>query len=231
MIQEEVIQYYKDELGMGKLVYKHMNRFVLLSYFIFYMASVFIGLYLTFFSNQQIYAYICLAICLIILVIINQHNKRIIKKVYGISKQELIWGGKEFERQRFKKLESYIKQRIGSNEQLEKLIHNLKNEIEYKSNYKFLISGLGLALLIPLWNNLISSSFKDQLMPVVFSRSILFLISAAGLILIVSSIKFIFRDIFYRDITKIKELIRYLDAILLDRIHSGEIQITKKSKK
>ncbi len=154
----------------------------------------------------------------VVLELINEHNKVIIKRVHNVQIKEDFWGGKSFYKLRLKKLKENLTERnLYSPEQLKLLTDRTYREAKNRKFTGFFIPGLTLAMFLSLWNNAISWWFKNaqdaaQAITIIGSTVII----VVYILFITKLIKEITFDFFNRDSNKLKKLAEMLEDIILE---------------
>lgn len=213
----ELFEYYKKELGAWNLVYKHMKYRGGILYIVLIIVIALFGTWFYFHNHIGITLLMFLLLG-VVLGLINEHNKIIIKRVHDIQIKEDLWGGKSFHKLRLKKLrENLVEKNIYSSEQLNLLTDRTYREAENRKFTGFFIPGLALAMFLPVWNNAISWWFKNSQSASQVINIIGTLVIIIGYILIITKIiKNITFDIFNRDSNRLKRLAEMLEDILLE---------------
>jgi hypothetical protein len=217
-MKEEIINFYKIELGVWNMVYKYMNRIALITYIIVFL--LLIVLLVKFLFTQNISCSL-LVFFLFLLegVILNQHNKKIVEKEHKIPKKEqgVMWGGLYLHKRRYEKLELFILRKLDSKQQLEKLINVLNKESDSRKFSGLFIRGLGLGLFFPLWNFFVKWLFDNGIdnLNMAIALFVVFVVLIFVIILITSMVKLIVLDFFDRESTRINDLANMLEDISL----------------
>ncbi|MHB8127339.1 MAG: hypothetical protein ACYDEJ_17295 [Desulfitobacteriaceae bacterium] len=95
----ELFEYYKKELGAWNLVYKHIKYqggrlYIAIIIMIFIVGTWY---YFQIQIGKSILAFSLLGV---VLGLINEHNKIIIKRIHNVQIEEDFWGGKSFHKLR-----------------------------------------------------------------------------------------------------------------------------------
>jgi hypothetical protein len=213
----ELFEYYKKELGAWNLVYKHMKYQGGRLYIAIIIVIAIVGTWY-YFHNQIGKTLLTFPLLGIVLGVINEHNKIIIKRVHNVQIKEEFWGGKSFHKLRLKKLKENLSERnIYSIEKLKLLTDRTYKEAENRKFTGFFIPGLTLAMFLSLWNNAISWWFKNaqnvsQAITIIGSTVIIIVY----ILFITKLLKEITFDIFNRDSNKLKKLGEMLEDIILE---------------
>lgn len=213
----ELYEYYKKDLGAWNLVYKHI-KYQGGRLYIAIITMIFIVGFWQYFHIQIGKSILSFSLLGLVLELINEHNKIIIKRIHNVQIKEDFWGGKSFHKLRLKKLkENLIEMNLYSPEQLKLLTDRTYKEAENRKFTGFFIPGLTLAMFLSLWNNAISWWFKNaqnvsQAITIIGSTVIIIVY----ILLITKLIKKITFDIFNRDSHRLKGLAEMLEDILLE---------------
>jgi hypothetical protein len=217
-MKEEIINFYKKELGVWDMVYKYMNRLLFITYILVFL--LLIVLLVKFLLTQNILrSLVIFFLFLLEGAILNQHNKKIVEKEHKISKkkQGLIWGGLYLQKRRYEKLELFILRKLDSKQQLEKLINVLNKESDSRKFSGLFIRGIGVGLFLPLWNFFVKWVFENGIdnLNMAIGLFVVFVVLIFAIILFTSMIKLIVLDFFDRESTRINELATMLEDISL----------------
>ncbi|MEK4283867.1 hypothetical protein [Ureibacillus sp. FSL K6-0165] len=212
-MKEDIINFYKKDLGVWNMVYKNMNRIVLVLFIIFFILLITALIISTIIQNTKL---ILLVIILLILegCLLNSYNKKLVEKIHKIPKKDqgFFWGGYKLQKKRSEKLEQYILKKIDTKEQLEKLIDILRREAETRKFSGLFVRGLGIGLFLPLWNYFLQWLFKE--VDSVINVVILF-ISILMIIVLLAIFSFLMKlillDLFDREARKLNELANMLE--------------------
>lgn len=221
-MKEEIINFYKKELGVWNMVYKYMNRLVFITYIlVFLLLIVFLVIFL--FTKNIFCSLVVFFLFFLEGVKLNQHNKKIVEREHKISKKEqgLIWGGLHLQKKRYEKLELFILRKLDSKQQLEKLINVLRKEADSRKFSDLFIRGLGVGLFLPLWNYFVKWAFENGInnLNMAIGLFIVFVVLLFAIILFTSTIKLIVLDFFDRESTRINELATMLEDISLKNLN------------
>ncbi|MFS1516395.1 hypothetical protein V1503_07785 [Bacillus sp. SCS-151] len=217
-MKEEIINFYKIELGVWNMVYKYMNRLALIIYILVFL--LLIVLLVNLLLNQNTF-WSLLVILLFLLegAILNQHNKKIFEKAHKIpkKKQGIMWGGLYLNKRRYEKLELFVLRELDSKQQLEKLIDILNKESDSRKFSGLFIRGLGVGLFLPLWNFFVKWIFDNGIdnLNMAIGLFVIFVVLIFVIILFTSMTKLIVLDFFDRESTRINDLATMLEDISL----------------
>ena len=222
----KLINYYNNKLGSYNLVFRFVKIRWLIFIIFLYLSMVLFpaDLYIIVKNDFRLKNLIVIAPLLGLFVMyfyLNSKAKSILEDKYKILTDGHDWHNAAFDEHQVKLLTKYLKNdNLYYVDIIKHLISLVYKEAEKKKYTGFVLPGILLALLIPIWNQIVSYGYKGIVgLQEVTTITILFIICALYLVLLLSMSKRIVDDfskeIFNRKYIKMRNLCKLLESVLL----------------
>lgn len=222
---DKLISFHKNNLGAYNLVFKHFKW----RWRLFILVTVITALYTILstlawgdelkWNNYSIFMFILLFFFGFLY--INNIAKKIVRKRYEITPATFIWRDQSFEELQINLVHKYLSDKNILNDSKIELLRDLINkEAERKKKTGWLWPGFALAVLIPLWSQIIGWAYKHAVTVQDFVKTTgIFTVVIICIFIIVAMFKNIndeFSDLFYnRESQRLYDLVRILNNVFL----------------
>ena len=222
----KLINYYNNKLGSYNLVFRFVKIRWLIFLIFLYLSMVLFpaDLYIIVKNDFRLKNLIVIAPLLGLLVMyfyLNSKAKSILEDKYEILPDGHDWHNAAFDEHQVQLLIKYLKNdNLYSVDIIKHLISLVYKEAEEKKYNGFVLPGILLALLIPIWNQIVSYGYKGVSgLQEVTTITILFIICTLYFVLLLSMSKRIvddfIKEVFNRKYIKMRNLCKLLESVLL----------------
>ncbi|MBC9786212.1 hypothetical protein H1S01_17250 [Heliobacterium chlorum] len=187
-----LLRFYKSNLSERKIIVEkaHIRYGIIYSFGTTSILSIFLAIKpfnVKYFITSIILIFLSLSI-------LEYNHKKILKSNYNID-VPLFYSNQGINTVRLKKVVQFLSSHgIKEKDQLDSLVKALDKEAENKKYSPFIIPGVILSLLIPVWNNYLSWGYKNI---TDYSEGFIYALQASGFIILVAFLISLIKRFFY----------------------------------
>lgn len=232
----KLLNFNNKKLGAYNLVFRYVkirwHIFIALLYLSLIYIPVEILVIFSFkFGIINLLIFIPLLVMIILLLNLNLEAKSIVKQKYDITSEGFNWRTSSFNEYQVKLLVKYLKNdNLYSVNIVEKLIDLVYKEAEEKKYKGFIWPGVLLALLIPIWNQIVTTGFKNAIgtselvnIITIFIISLIFIVFSLSMLK--STMENLSNDLFNEKFFVLKNLGKLLESVSLQVMIDEKLKV------